>query len=56
MYTIGQVSKMYKVLISTLRYYDKVVLFHNLERNGGIRKISNYDLDAIRVIECLKLS
>ena len=32
MYTIGQVSEMFDLPISTLRYYDKEGLFPNLER------------------------
>lgn len=56
MYTIGQVSEMFNLPISTLRYYDKEGFFPNLERKGNIRYFSNDELEAIRVIECLKLS
>lgn len=56
MYTIGQVSEMFNLPISTLRYYDKEGLFPNLERKGNIRKFSDNDIEAIRVIECLKKS
>ncbi len=56
MYTIGQVSEMFHLPISTLRYYDKEGLFPNLERKGNIRKFSGTELEAIRVIECLKAS
>ena len=38
MYTIGQVSQMFGLPISTLRYYDKQGLFPNMERVSGIRK------------------
>lgn len=54
MYTIGQVSERFGLPISTLRYYDKEGLFPNLERAGGIRQFSDQDLEALRVIECLK--
>ena len=56
MYTIGQVSEMFHLPISTLRYYDKEGFFPNLERKGNIRYFSDNELEAIRVIECLKKS
>ena len=56
MYTIGQVSKMFNLPISTLRYYDKQGLFPQMERVSGIRKFSDNEIEALRVIECLKKS
>lgn len=56
MYTIGQVSEMFGLPISTLRYYDKQGLFPEMERVSGIRKFSDIELEALRVIECLKKS
>ena len=56
MYTIGQVSQMFGLPISTLRYYDKQGLFPNMERVSGIRKFSDSEMEALRVIECLKKS
>lgn len=56
MYTIGQVSEMFDLPISTLRYYDKEGLFPNLQRESGIRKFGETELEALRVIECLKKS
>ncbi len=56
MYTIGQVSKMLNLPISTLRYYDKEGLFPNLERESGMRKFTDNEIEALRVIECLKKS
>lgn len=56
MYTIGQVSAMVGLPISTLRYYDKQGLFPDMERTSGIRKFSDKELEALRVIECLKKS
>ena len=53
-YTIGQVAEMFDLPISTLRYYDKEGLFPSLERKSGIRKFSEVEIDALRVIECLK--
>ncbi|MGM9946571.1 MerR family transcriptional regulator [Floccifex sp.] len=54
MYTIGQVSKMFHLSISTLRYYDKEGLFPDLQRESGIRKFSENEIEALHVIECLK--
>lgn len=56
MYTIGQVSEMFGLPISTLRYYDKQGLFPGMERASGIRKFSDTELEALRVIDCLKRS
>lgn len=55
-YTIGQVSEMFQIPISTLRYYDKEGLFPEMERSSGIRRFTDRELDALRVIECLKKS
>ena len=54
MYTIGQVAAMFQLPISTLRYYDKEGLFPYLKRKAGIRWFSEQELEALRVIECLK--
>ena len=56
MFTIGQVSEMFHIPISTLRYYDKEGLFPGLERTSGIRRFGEAELEALRVIECLKQS
>ena len=56
MYTIGQVSQMFNIPISTLRYYDKEGFFPNLKRESGIRRFNENDIEALKVIECLKES
>ena len=56
MYTIGQISEMFNLPISTLRYYDKQGLFPGIVRKSGIRKFSDIEIEALRVIECLKKS
>lgn len=56
MYTIGQISEMFNLPVSTLRYYDKQGLFPNIQRESGIRKFSDNEIEALRVIECLKKS
>ena len=56
MYTIGQVSEMFGLPVSTLRYYDRQGLFPNMQRSSGIRKFSDRELETLRVIECLKRS
>ena len=56
MYTLGQVSEMFDLPVSTLRYYDKEGLVPNMERSSGIRQFGEKELEALRVIECLKKS
>lgn len=56
MYTIGQVSEMVGLPVSTLRYYDREGLFPRMERASGIRRFSEHELELLRVIECLKKS
>ena len=56
MYTIGQVSEQFDLPVSTLRYYDKEGLFPALTRTSGIRRFGEQELEALRVIECLKRS
>ncbi len=47
---------MFSLPVSTLRYYDKEGLFPEIERQSGIRRFSDRELEALRVIECLKAS
>ncbi len=47
---------MFQLPISTLRYYDKQGLFPKMKRVSGIRKFSDAEIEALRVIECLKIS
>lgn len=56
MYTIGQVSEIFALPVSTLRYYDKEGLFPEITRKNGIRRFTEKELEALRVIECLKKS
>ena len=56
MYTIGQVSEMFNIPVSTLRYYDNEGLFPNMKRQSGIRQFSDEELEALRVIDCLQKS
>ncbi len=56
MYTIGKVAEMFNLSISTLRYYDKEGLFPSMERKSGIRQFSDQEIEALRIIECLKAS
>lgn len=56
MYTIGQVSEMFGLPISTLRYYDKQGLFPEIKRVSGIRKFGDKEIETLRIIECLKKS
>lgn len=56
MYTIGQVSEMFDIPVSTLRYYDKQGLFPGMVRTSGIRKFTDRELETLRIIVCLKRS
>ena len=56
MYTIGQAAAMFGLPVSTLRYYDKQGLFPYMERVSGRRKFTDKEIDALRLIECLKKS
>ena len=52
--TIGQVAELFGLPISTLRYYDRQGLFPRMERVSGIRRFGEREIEALRVIECLK--
>ena len=56
MYTIGQISEMFHLPVSTLRYYDREGLFPSLQRSSGIRRFDEKEIETLRVIECLKKS
>lgn len=56
MYTIGQVSEMFGLSASALRYYDKQGLLPGLERVSGVRRFSDTEIERLRIIECLKKS
>lgn len=56
MYSIGEISKMFELPISTLRYYDKEGLFPHLKRVNGVRQFSENEIETLRVIDCLKKS
>ena len=55
MYSIGEVSKMFHLPVSTLRYYDKEGLLLQIQRSpAGVRKFDDQDIRSIRMIEYLK--
>ncbi|WP_413361765.1 MerR family transcriptional regulator [Lysinibacillus sp. 3P01SB] len=54
-YSISEVAKILNLTTYTLRYYDKEGLMPFVERTaGGIRLFKESDIEALRVIECLK--
>ena len=55
-YSIGQISEMFDLPISTLRYYDKEGLFPDLHHYGERRLFSDREIEALHVIKCLKAS
>lgn len=48
MYSIGEISKMFQLPISTLRYYDKEGLFPHLKRVNGVRQFSESEIETLR--------
>ena len=57
MYTIREVSEMFNIPATTLRYYDKEGLLPYVGRKeSGYREFSESDVQMLRVIECLKKS
>ena len=56
-YTIGETAELLGVPASTMRYYDKEGLLPELSRGaGGRRAFEDKDLEALKVIDCLKQS
>lgn len=54
-YSIGEVSEMTNISVSTLRYYDKEGLLPLVNRTtGNIRVFDETDIECIKMIECLK--
>ena len=54
-YSIGEVAKELNLTVYTLRYYDKEGLMPFVERtDSGIRVFKESDLEALKIIECLK--
>ncbi|MBG9446133.1 MerR family transcriptional regulator [Cytobacillus firmus] len=54
-YTISEVAKELNLTVYTLRYYDKEGLMPFVERTpSGNRLFKESDLNALKVIECLK--
>lgn len=54
-HSIGQVAKLMNLTVYTLRYYDKEGLLPFVERTpSGTRLFKESDLDALKIIECLK--
>ncbi|WP_429472341.1 MerR family transcriptional regulator [Neobacillus sp. B4I6] len=54
-YSISEVAKELNLTVYTLRYYDKEGLIPFVERTpSGIRVFKESDIDALKVIECLK--
>ena len=54
---ISEISKLTKLSISTLRYYDAQGLLPNIKRDKeGNRDFDQQDINTIKIIECLKTS
>lgn len=56
-YTIGEVSEMLNISVSTLRYYDSQKLLLDLKRDdAGNRIFDETNINALKLINCLKTS
>jgi len=54
-YSISEVAKELNLTVYTLRYYDKEGLMPFVERTAsGTRMFKESDIDALKIIECLK--
>lgn len=54
-FSISEVAKKLNLTVYTLRYYDKEGLMPFVERtSSGLRLFKESDIDALKVIECLK--
>ncbi|HWJ78039.1 MAG TPA: MerR family transcriptional regulator [Niallia sp.] len=54
-YSISEVAKELNLTVYTLRYYDKEGLLPFVERTAsGTRLFKDADIDALKIIECLK--
>jgi DNA-binding transcriptional MerR regulator len=54
-YSISEVAKELNLTVYTLRYYDKEGLMPFVERTAsGTRLFKESDIDALKIIECLK--
>ena len=54
-YSISEVANELNLTVYTLRYYDKEGLTPFVERTpSGIRVFKESDIDALKIIECLK--
>ncbi len=56
MVSIGQIAEMFRLPVSTIRYYDKEGLFPGIGRQSGKRMFGEREIETLRVIECLKAS
>lgn len=54
-YTITEVSKMFNLPASTIRYYEKIGLIENVEHVNSYHRVYNEShIDRINAIECFK--
>ncbi len=55
-YSIGEISKMFNLNISTIRYYDNIGLLPGINKRNGIRVFCEKEIEELKIIECLKKS
>ncbi|MGN0915887.1 MAG: MerR family transcriptional regulator [Succinivibrio sp.] len=54
--SISEVAKEFNISVTALRFYDNEGLFPDLKKVNGIRRFEQKDIEALRLIECLKKS
>jgi len=55
-YSIGEVSEMFDLPVTTIRYYDNEGFFPRLRRNGEYRLFTHREIKALHTSQCLKAS
>lgn len=53
---INEVSKMFNLSISTLRYYEEIGLINEVKKVNGKREYQEEDIERINFIVCMKKS
>ncbi len=55
MYTISEISKMFSIPTSTIRYYEQIGLLENVEHVNNYHRVYTQDhVDKLHAIECFK--
>ncbi|MBZ4683216.1 MAG: hypothetical protein PWP46_903 [Fusobacteriaceae bacterium] len=53
-YSIKEISEMFDIKASTLRYYEEIGILENIERESGKRVYTQENIDRLNAIFCFK--